>query len=93
MKNTQNQQINESKGERNIFFALLLAVGILVVSVSFIIDAVTGPRPHITKYTTISGRVMEGTTEQWEEFNKCIESHPSDYVCDSCYKAIFKSHE
>jgi hypothetical protein len=25
---------------------------------------------------------------RWEEFEKCIEPHPSDYVCDSCWQEI-----
>ena len=29
-------------------------------------------------------------SKQWNEFNECIESFPSDGVCDSCYTAIFK---
>ena len=28
--------------------------------------------------------------KQWDKFEKCIESYPSDGVCDSCYTAIFK---
>ena len=28
--------------------------------------------------------------KQWDKFEKCIKSHPSDGVCDSCYTAIFK---
>lgn len=26
--------------------------------------------------------------EVWQEFQDCIEPHPSDGVCDSCWKAI-----
>lgn len=29
---------------------------------------------------------------KWSKFNKCIESHPSDLVCDSCYFLIFGKH-
>jgi len=29
--------------------------------------------------------------EAWRQFNSCIEFHPSDFVCDSCYQAIFKN--
>lgn len=26
---------------------------------------------------------------KWDKFNQCIESYPSDYMCDSCYNVIF----
>ena len=31
------------------------------------------------------------TSRKWAEFEKCIDPSPSDGVCDSCYKAIFKN--
>ena len=31
------------------------------------------------------------TARKWAEFEKCIDPFPSDGVCDSCYKAIFKN--
>lgn len=33
-----------------------------------------------------------GTPEQWREFNTCIDAHPSDAVCDSCYFVIFHTY-
>lgn len=27
--------------------------------------------------------------EKWAEFERCVDDHPSDAVCDSCYLLIF----
>jgi len=34
--------------------------------------------------------LRDANKAKWARFEACIESHPSDYVCDSCYTDIFK---
>lgn len=45
----------------------------------------------VKELSTFPGTTIHntGTPEQWEQFESCISDHPSDIVCDSCYKAIF----
>ena len=69
---------DQARIEKRCFMCYALFI-IIVMAVIILTDGCTPAKE--SKIT--------GTPEQWDEFNKCIDAHPSDAVCDSCYKVVF----
>ena len=67
----------EYKRHDAITFGLFIAMMLLIAVVALTHQSCTTPRTYAD---------MSPAQQSW--FDVCIEDHPSDAVCDSCFKAI-----
>lgn len=66
-------------GEEVAMFVAILLFALFLLAWSFIAD-----RIREQNNTQIN-------PETWAAFQNCIDPHPSDAVCDSCWKAIIEN--
>jgi len=66
-----------NRGEEMAMYIALFLFSMLLLAWSFIADEKRDKTKDIDP-------------EVWEQFQKCIDTYPSDAVCDSCWKAIIE---
>jgi len=63
-------------------------IGLIVVTLALFITLLI--MSFVGDYRREQEAIPEYTPEQWVAFQNCIDPYPSDYVCDSCWKAIIE---
>jgi hypothetical protein len=59
---------------------VVLIVALILLTINMLVTIL-----NPSNYQRIEAAKKDG---RWEKFETCIEYHPSDYVCDSCWNAI-----
>lgn len=65
----------------NLLFTNQLTMKKLLVLITLILISIS----CVSEKKLIDKAKSDG---RWTEFEECIDHHPSDYVCDSCWQAI-----